>query len=231
MVARDGRERDRDSTEEELPDYRDPGEPVSPTEIVGAEVLSGPAEPAGSEAAEEAAEGEAARKAAEEAAAKAAEEEAARKAVEEAAVQAAKEEEPEVEPPQEVAAQEAEGEIREEPPILVLRVTPREPPYPVAKDSQGRGYTYQEVRAVPKEKVPEPEVRPGSSEKPPEPKEGPKKKKPRKEEPEKPEEEGKGKKGKGKGRGFRIRSEEAFQRRKLKGLSKLVSDYEERGEE
>ena len=211
MVARDGRERDRDSTEEKLPDYRDPGEPVSPTEIVGAEVLSGPAEPAGSEAAEEAAEGEAARKAAEEAAAKAAEEEAARKAVEEAAVKAAKEEEPEVEPPQEVAAQEAEGEIREEPPIL------REPPYPVAKDSQGRGYTYQEVRAVPKEKVPAPEVRPGSSEKPPEPKEGPKKKKPRKEEPEKPEEEGKGKKGKGKGRGFRIRSEEAF--------------HEERGEE
>ena len=235
MVAGDGRERDRDSTEEE-PDYGDQEEPIGPTPIVGAEEPSGPEEPAGSggaaetaqeEAAGKAAEEEAAKKAAEEAAAKAAEEEAAEKAAEEAAAKAAKEEEPEGEPSQGVAAQEAEGEIREEPPSLVLRVTPREPRYPVAKDSQGREYTYQEVRAVPKEKVPKPR----SSKRPPEPKEGPKKKKPKEEEPEKPEEGGKGKKGKGKGRGFRVRSEEAFQRRKLKGLNKLVSDYEERGEE
>ena len=234
MVAGDGCERDRDSTEEE-PDYGDQEEPIGPTAIVGAEEPSGPEEPAGSggaaetaqeEAAGKAAEEEAAKKAAEEAAAKAAEEEAAKKAAEEAAAKAAKEE-PEGEPSQGVAAQEAEGEIREEPRSLVLRVTPREPPYPVAKDSQGREYTYQEVRAVPKEKVPKPR----SSKRPPEPKEGPKKKKPKEEEPEKPEEGGKGKKGKGKGRGFRVRSEEAFQRRKLKGLNKLVSDYEERGEE
>ena len=227
MVAGDGRERDRDSTEEELPDYRDPGEPVSPTEIVGAEVPSGPAEPAGSGAAEEAAEGEAAGKAAEEeAAGKAAEEEAA-KAAEEAAAKAAEEGAAKKAAEEEAARKAVEEAGREEPAEFALEIVPAVGgPYPVAKDSEGVEYTYQEVRRVRKRKKASKEPK----EPVPEPGEGPKKK-PKKEEPEKPEEEGKGKKGKGKGRGFRVRSEEAFQRRKLKGLNKLVSDYEERGEE
>ena len=215
---RDGRERDRDSTEEKLPDYRDPGEPVSPTEIVGAEVPSGPAEPAGSEAAEEAAEGEAARKAAEEEAAKAAEEAAAKAAEEEAAKKAAEEE---------AARKAAEEADREEPAEFALEIVPAVGgPYPVAKDSEGVEYTYQEVRRVRKRKKASKEPK----EPVPEPGEGPKKK-PKKEEPEKPEEEGKGKKGKGKGRGFRVRSEEAFQKRKLKSLNKRASEYQARGEE
>ena len=50
MVAEDGRDRDRD-TSEERPDFGDREEPVSPTNIVGA---SGPVEPeAAGEAAEE----------------------------------------------------------------------------------------------------------------------------------------------------------------------------------
>ena len=228
MVARDGRERDRDSTEEEVPDYRDPGEPVSPTEIVGAEVPSGPAEPAGSGAAEEAAEGEAARKAAEEeAAGKAAEEEAAKKAAEEAAAKAAEEEAAKKAAEEEAARKAAEEADREEPAEFALEIVPAVGgPYPVAKDSKGVEYTYQEVRRVRKRKKAPKEPK----EPIPDPGEGPKKK-PKKEEPEKPEEEGKGKKGKGKGRGFRIRSEEAFQKRKLKSLNKRASEYQARGEE
>ena len=210
MVAGDGRERDRDSTEEELPDYRDPGEPVSPTEIVGAEVPSGPAEPAGGEAATEAAEEAAGKAAEEEAAGKAAEEEAAKKAAEE-----------------EAARKAAEEADREEPAEFALEIVPAVGgPYPVAKDSEGVEYTYQEVRRVRKRKKAPKEPK----EPIPEPEEGPKKK-PKKEEPEKPEEEGKGKKGKGKGRGFRIRSEEAFQKRRLKSLNKRVCGYQARGEE
>ena len=98
-------------------------------------------------------------------------------------------------------------------------------PYPVAKDSKGVEYTYQEVRRVRKRKKAPKEPK----EPIPEPEEGPKKK-PKKEEPEEPE-EAKGKKGKGKGRGFRIRSEEAFQKRKLKSLNKRASEYQARGEE
>ena len=217
MVAGDGRERDRDSTEEE-PDYGDQEEPIGPTPIVGAEEPSGPEEPAGSGRAAETAQEEAARKAAEEEAAKAAEEAAAKAAEEEAAKKAAEEE---------AARKAAEEADREEPAEFALEIVPAVGgPYPVAKDSEGVEYTYQEVRRVRKRKRASKEPK----EPVPEPGEGPKKK-PKKEEPEKPEEEGKGKKGKGKGRGFRVRSEEAFQRRKLKGLNKLVSDYEERGEE
>ena len=63
MVAEDGRDRDRD-TSEERPDYGGPEEPVAPGDIVGAEEPSGPTEPVGEEAARKAAEEEAAKKAA-----------------------------------------------------------------------------------------------------------------------------------------------------------------------
>ena len=231
MVAEDGRDRDRD-TSEERPDFEGPEEPVAPGDIVGAGEPSGPTEPVGEEAARKAAEEEAAKKAAEEAASEAAEGAAAGEAaVEKAEEKAAKEEEPEGEPPQGEAAVEAGGEDREEPPILVPRVEPREPPYPVAKDSQGGEYTYQEVRLVPKEKVPKPKARPGGENKPPELKEPPKKKEVKEESKELEEKEAKGEKGKGKGRNWRFRSEEGYQKRKLKGLNKQAEKYKARGEE
>ena len=118
MVAEDGRDRDRD-TSEERPDYGGPEEPVAPGDIVGAEEPSGPTEPVGEEAARKAAEEEAAKKAAEEAAEKAAEEEAARKAAEEKAVGETAESVERTE-----GSAEAAEVVREE-----LRIEPRGPPY------------------------------------------------------------------------------------------------------
>eukprot|EP00434_Breviolum_minutum_P042976 symbB.v1.2.038276.t1/scaffold5896.1/size48089/1 len=134
LVAEDGRDRDRD-TSEERPDYGGPEEPVAPGDIVGAEEPSGPTEPVGEEAARKAAEEEAAKKAAEEAADKAAEEEAARKAAEEEAVGETAESVERTE-----GSAEAAEVVREE-----LRIEPRGPPYPKATDSSGREFSYQVV--------------------------------------------------------------------------------------
>ena len=222
MVAEHGRDRDRD-TSEERPDYGGPEEPVAPGDIVGAEEPNGPTEPVGEEAARKAAEEEAARKAAEEeAASKAAEEAAAKAAEEEAAKKAAEEE---------AAKQAAEETNLEEPEEFVFGIVPPVGgPYPVSTDQEGSEYTYQEVRKVPKRRRTSKEPKDPV----PEPKEGPKKKpeKKEKEPEEEPEEEGvKGKKGRGKGRNWRFRSEEGYQKRKLKGLNKQAEKYKARGEE
>ena len=107
---------------------------------------------------------------------------------------------------------------------------PRDPPYPVASDSRGGEYTYQEVRLLPKEKASEPKARPGGGNKPPEP-EGAPKKKEVEEEPKEPKEGPKGKKGKGKNRNWRFRTEEGHQKRKLKSASKRAEKFKARGEE
>ena len=210
MVAEDGRDRDRD-TSEERPDFGDREEPVSPTDIVGAD---GPVEP---EAAGEAAE-EAARKAAEEEAArKAAEEEAAKKAAEEAAKKAAEEEKAVGETAESVERTEGSAEaaevVREE-----LRIEPRGPPYPKATDSSGREFSYQVIvtRRITGKKRPE---------RPTEPKEPPKPREKEEKEGERRSEEtakGKGKKGKGKNPNWRPRSEEGTRYRRVKGLLKLL---------
>ena len=215
MVAEDGRDRDRD-TSEERPDFGDREEPVSPTDIVGAGAAGEAAEGAAGaaaeeEAAKEAAEKEAAEKAAEEAASKAAEEEAARKAAEEAAGKAA--EGPAVGETAESA--DAAEVVREE-----HRIEPRGPPYPKETDSSGREFTYQLIvkRRITGKKRPE---RPAEPEEPP---------KPRKEEEKEDKEEersrdtakGKGKKGKHKNPNWRPRSEEGQKYRRVKGLPKLV---------
>ena len=118
----------------------------------------------------------------------------------------------------------------EEPPNLAPRLVPRDPPYPVASDSRGGEYTYQEVRLLPKEKAPEPKARPGGGNKPPEP-EGAPKKKEVEEEPKEPKEGPKGSKGKGKNRNWRFRTEEGHQKRKLKSASKRAEKFKARGEE
>ena len=207
MVAEDGRDRDRD-TSEERPDFGDREEPVSPTDIVGAEAAGEAAEGAAGAAAEK----EAAEKAAEEAASKAAEEEAARKAAEEAAGKAA--EGPAVGETAE-SADTAEV-VREE-----HRIEPRGPPYPKETDSSGREFTYQLIvkRRITGKKRPE---RPAEPEEPP---------KPRKEEEKEDKEEersrdtakGKGKKGKHKNPNWRPRSEEGQKYRRVKGLLKVLS--------
>ena len=207
MVAEDGRDRDRD-TSEERPDYGGPEEPVAPGDIVGAEEPSGPTEPVGEEAARKAAEEEAAKKAAEEAAKKAAEEEAARKAAEEKAVGETAESVERTE-----GSAEAAEVVREE-----LRIEPRGPPYPKATDSSGREFSYQVIvtRRITGKKRPE---------RPTEPKEPPKPREKEEKEGERRSEEtakGKGKKGKGKNPNWRPRSEEGTRYRRVKGLLKLL---------
>ena len=207
MVAEDGRDRDRD-TSEERPDYGGPEEPVAPGDIVGAEEPSGPTEPVGEEAARKAAEEEAAKKAAEEAAKKAAEEEAARKAAEEKAVGETAESVERTE-----GSAEAAEVVREE-----LRIEPRGPPYPKATDSSGREFSYQVIvtRRITGKKRPE---------RPTEPKEPPKPREKEEKEGERRSEEtakGKGKKGKSKNPNWRPRSEEGTRYRRVKGLLKLL---------
>ena len=221
MVAEDGRDRGRD-TSEERPDFGDREEPVSPTDIVWA---SGPVEPeaageAAEEAARKAAEEEAARKAAEEEAAKKAAEEAAKKAAEEEAARKAAEEKAVGETAEAVERTEGSAEaaevVREE-----LRIEPRGPPYPKATDSSGREFSYQVIvtRRITGKKRPE---RPAEPAEPPKPR--------KKEEKEEKEEEercegtvkGKGKKGKDKNPNWRPRSEAGIKYRRVKGLLKLL---------
>ena len=147
--------------------------------------------------------------------------EAAEAAEVEVAAEAAAESVEKTEGEAEASAEAASG-AAEEGTRVVYQLEPRVAPYPKATDSQGREYTYQEVRR---------RIVGKRSERPAEPKEPPKhKEKEEKEVEEKEEKEerseetakGKGKKGKAKNPNWRPRSEEGSRYRRLKGLLKLV---------